>query len=228
MTVVVFEPSALRASPALRVHVAASVSVALMHRPPDRGRNVPRGWGGIGLREPLPGSLRPGESLGFEPFELLGDGLLDDRGQIAVGHLWPHERPEALQLVLELGAGGELNLVPRRGEGLDDRGRHLGGNIGLRAGAGEATPSGKSWAPDFGSGSRLATSSAPDDCPDPTGGDSVRTDGRAVGGGAFLAGEASASRPERRAGVQSRRSAPAPDAWTCAWPASGARPGSPG
>jgi hypothetical protein len=30
------------------------------------------------------GSPRPRKAIGLEPFELLGDGLLDDRGQIAL------------------------------------------------------------------------------------------------------------------------------------------------
>ena len=41
MTVVIFEPAALGAASALLIYIAASVSIALTHRPPDRGRDVP-------------------------------------------------------------------------------------------------------------------------------------------------------------------------------------------
>jgi len=87
VTVVVLEPMALGASSALLVHVAAPVSVALMHRTPDRGRDMARGRGGVGLQESPPGSARLRVAPGFESFEFLGDGLLDDRGQVAVWHL---------------------------------------------------------------------------------------------------------------------------------------------
>ena len=81
------EPITGRASSALLVHEAASAPIALVHSASHRGRNVARGGRGAGLRQTLPRAARPGEAPGFEPFELLGDGLLDDRGQIAVGHL---------------------------------------------------------------------------------------------------------------------------------------------
>ena len=72
-------------------------------------------------RERLPWCLGPGEAPGFEPLELLGDGLLDDRGQVAVGHRGAHEGPQSLELVVKLGGGGELDLVATWGKGLDHR-----------------------------------------------------------------------------------------------------------
>ena len=89
-----FEVVALLASSALLVHVAASVSVALTHGTPDRRGDMAR----VGNRAciffsccylfRLYGTLavcfRPREAPGFEPFELLGYGLLDGRRQVAV------------------------------------------------------------------------------------------------------------------------------------------------
>jgi hypothetical protein len=130
LDVVELEPVTLRASSALLVHVAASASVALPHRPPDGGGNPTRRTGSICPREPLPRVLRRGETAGFEPFQLLGHGLLDDGRQIAVGDLRTHQRSKPLQLVIELGAGGELDPVPPRRQGLDDRGRPRGEDWG--------------------------------------------------------------------------------------------------
>ena len=117
--VVEFEPVACGASATLLVDVAAPSTVPLVDGPPDRGREMARGGRHIALREPLAWSLRPGEAAGFEPLELLGDGLVDDPGQVAVGHRGAHERLEPFQLVAELGAGGELDLVAGGGQGLD-------------------------------------------------------------------------------------------------------------
>ena len=39
---------------------------------------------------------------GLDPLELLGDGSLDDRGQVAVRHLGAHQGREPLELVAEL------------------------------------------------------------------------------------------------------------------------------
>ena len=54
--------------------------------------------------------LRLGKALCFEPLELFGDGLFDDRGQITVGNRRAHERAESPQLVVKLGTGRELVL----------------------------------------------------------------------------------------------------------------------
>ena len=67
-----FESGALLAASSLLVHVAASVSVALTHGTLDGGGNV---------------ALRPPQATRLESFELLGDGLLDDRRQVAVPSL---------------------------------------------------------------------------------------------------------------------------------------------
>jgi hypothetical protein len=72
-------------------------------------------------RSGLTGSGRLGEAPGFEPFELLGDGSLDDRGDVAVGDFGAHEGRKPLELAVQLGAGGELDLVAPRRKRLDDR-----------------------------------------------------------------------------------------------------------
>ena len=116
------ESLARRAPSPLFVLVAASASVPLVHGPLHRGRDLACRGGGLALRERLPRRLGPGEAPGFEPLELLGDGLLDDRGQVAVGHGGAHEGPQSLELVVKLGGSGELDLVAAWGEGLDHRG----------------------------------------------------------------------------------------------------------
>ena len=113
------EPLARRASSPLFVLVAASAAVSLVHGSLHRGRDLARTGGGFILRERLPRRLGPGETPSFEPLELLGDGLLDDRGKAAVGNRGAHECPQSFELVVKLGGGGELDLVAGRGEGLD-------------------------------------------------------------------------------------------------------------
>ena len=79
--VVELEPLARRAPSPLFVLVAASASVPLVHGSLHRGRDLARRRGDLALGERLPRLLGPSEAAGFEPLELLGDGLLDDRGR---------------------------------------------------------------------------------------------------------------------------------------------------
>jgi len=120
--VVELEPLARRAPSPRFVLVAALASVPLVHGSLHRGRDLARGGGGLALRERLPRRLSLGETPGFEPLELLGDGLLDDGAEVAVGHRRAHEVPQPLELVVKLGGGGELDPVAAWGEGLDHRG----------------------------------------------------------------------------------------------------------
>ena len=194
-------------------------------------------WGRSALRERLPRRLGPGEAPGFEPLELLGDGLLDDRGQVAVGHRRAHEGPQPLELVVELGGGGELDLVAGRGEGLDQRGPGPGrggtqccsGRTGSTPAA--ATPSGRSsgWVRANPSGRSRRSTEAPPSGRNPgkerprpgqVGGSvtSCRSGGRA----------ASASRPEHPDGARSPPRAPRSPASTGGRLAPGEPPGSPG
>src|SRR6266446_6556207 len=85
------EPVALLAPSALLVHVAASVSVALTHGTLDGRGDVARGGNSacfslclLRLRGAFAVCLRPPQATRLEPFELFGDGLLDDRRQVAV------------------------------------------------------------------------------------------------------------------------------------------------
>ena len=79
-------------------------------------------WVRLGLAQARPRAARLREAPALESLELLGHGPLDDHGEIAVGYLRAHESPKPLQLVVELGACGELHLVARVAERLDDRG----------------------------------------------------------------------------------------------------------
>jgi hypothetical protein len=99
MPVVVLEALALGASPAAGVHEAASTSVAPMDGTPNRGRNVPGPWVRAYPGRVLPRRARPTESSGLQPLELLGDRLLDDRGEIALRHFRAQECPKTLELV---------------------------------------------------------------------------------------------------------------------------------
>src|SRR6185295_2319098 len=134
MTMVEFEPVALLAPSTLIVYVAASVSVAHTHGTPDGRGDVARGgrWvePRVRLRASFAGSAGPREAPGLEPFELFADGLLNDRGQIAVRPSGAYERSELLQLVAEFCAGRELDLVPAGGQRLHDGRRHRRGVTG--------------------------------------------------------------------------------------------------
>ena len=112
------EKAARGASTTLPVHVAASPAIALVHDAPHRGRDVARGRRRVAVGEALPRGVRLREAPGFEPLELLGDGVFDDRAEVAVGHRGAHERRESLELVAQIGAGGELDLVATEGERL--------------------------------------------------------------------------------------------------------------
>jgi hypothetical protein len=97
--VVVLEALALGASSAVGVHEAASTSVAPVNRTPNRSGNMPGGRVRAYAGRVLPRRARPTESSGLQPLKLLGDGLLDDRGEIAVRYFRAQECPKALELV---------------------------------------------------------------------------------------------------------------------------------
>jgi hypothetical protein len=125
VAVVELEPLASGAPPALLVHVSASTLVALVHGALDRRRDLARPRRGVGLGEGLPGSAGSAKPPGFEPLQLLGDRVLDDQGQIAVGHRGAHQGSETLELVAKGGGRGELDPVSSRGEGRHDGGLRL-------------------------------------------------------------------------------------------------------
>ena len=122
MAVVELQPVPLAAAPPLLVDEAAAVLVALADRPAHGGRDVARRGCCVGLRERLSGSGGLGEAPGFEPLERLGDREFDDRAEVAVSDLRAHESLEPLELVVKLGAGGELHLVACGRQRLEDGG----------------------------------------------------------------------------------------------------------
>ncbi|HUH04836.1 MAG TPA: hypothetical protein VML75_22720, partial [Kofleriaceae bacterium] len=138
LLVMELQPAALRAAAPLIANERALIAVALAHRAPDRRRDVPRPrrWIGIGhaaarpstrfaVRASLAQDARPVVS-GVAPLldrgELLRDGNVDQRGQIAVRNLVAHLGFEARKLGLERGVGSELDLVAIRGKRLYPRG----------------------------------------------------------------------------------------------------------
>ena len=129
--VVELEPMTRPASSSLPVHVPAPAAVSLIHRSLHGRRDLACRGGHAGLREPLPRVGHAGEAPRLQPFHLLRDRRLDERGEVAVGHLRAHEDLQPLQLVAEPSRGGELDLEAGRGQGLDapgpdgDRGRIL-------------------------------------------------------------------------------------------------------
>jgi hypothetical protein len=118
MAMVELEPVALGAPPPLCIDEAAAAPVPLTDGTPDRRRYMARGAGEVALLDRLPG--RPGrtETPSLESLQFLGHRLLDDGGQITIRYLRPHQGSKPLELVMELGAGRELDLVAGGGEHL--------------------------------------------------------------------------------------------------------------
>jgi hypothetical protein len=147
MSVMVFEPVSLRASPALRVDEAALASVTAIDESSNVGQEVSR----VDcrrvrlLRRRLPGRLRLGESPSIEASPQSLHCLPDDRAEITVGHLRSHQGAQPLEVVANLRIRGELDLVPgrrerlengkRRGAGRGASGRDVGGWASTAPGA---------------------------------------------------------------------------------------------
>src|SRR5262249_55476949 len=112
---------ALGTAAAVLVDEAAPANLAFKYSAPRGSRNVPRPRGRRHSDRPTR-VVRSGESPRLETLELLGGGALDDRGQVAVGNLRPHEGSEALELVSQRPASGEFQLVTLRSQGFDDCG----------------------------------------------------------------------------------------------------------
>ncbi len=114
LLVVELETAPLGAASTGLAHESALVPVAQAHDASHRGRHVARLRRGIRLLQVFSRRLRFGETLRFEPFELLRHRRLDDRRQVGV-----HEVLEPLQLLPKLPARRELDFVPRWRKGLD-------------------------------------------------------------------------------------------------------------
>jgi hypothetical protein len=131
-----------RTPAALGVPVTAPTAVPRVYDTPNRRRDVTcrrlrgrdvtrrRLRGLVRDRAPRPVSL--GDAPGFDALQLLGDRGLDDGGQIRPRSLPTrgHQRLKALQLVLEVGPDGELDLVPAGSQRLEGRARSAPGSGG--------------------------------------------------------------------------------------------------
>ena len=115
--VVELEPMSLRTSSSLRVNESTPTAVPRHDRALDVRRDVTRGGSKVGLRDHLARALRTTEAPRFQPFELLRDGLLDQGAHVSVRYLRPHERPQPLQLVVQLSARREMDRVPTSAPG---------------------------------------------------------------------------------------------------------------
>ena len=174
------------------------------------------------LREALAGSLRPREATGLEPFELLGDGLLDDRGQIAVRPSGAHQGRSRSSLSWNSALAVNCTLY-RPG----DRGWTTAGDTGegtrrrrrRRRQVRQLRPDGvrAPARPDGVRASGLDRARASDLLRG-----SERREGQPWA--ASFSREACAPPPERPDGARSRRSAPRSDAWTGGWLVPEARP----
>jgi hypothetical protein len=118
--VVELEQVPLGATQALLVHESAALAVALVHRASHRRRNVAGGTGSVRLGERFAWSHGLAETASFEPLQRVGYGSIDDRREVAVRDLRAQERRQPLELVAQLGAGGELDLEAGRRQRLDD------------------------------------------------------------------------------------------------------------
>ena len=216
---VVLQSMPLRAAAILGVDVTASPPVALPDRSSYRRGDVSRRCCGVRRREAFPRCLRRATTPGFQAFQLLGHGPLDDRRQVPVRYFGPHEGAKPLELVAQGGAGGELHHVARRSEGLDhdrlrsgsERGeestRASPARLGPRSGP-SAAASRYSVRTEFGGRPELCLDRA-----------------RAL---APAARAASASGMERPAAESAPPRVPRSPASTCARRAPAGRPGSPG
>ena len=110
------EPALCAAAPAFAGEGAAT-AVSEPHRPPEPCREVPRGRGvtAAGAWPRGGGELLPGQVI-----EQRGEGSIEDLRHVAVGNGMPQQVLRQAQLLARLGAGGEADLVPIRGEGAGD------------------------------------------------------------------------------------------------------------
>jgi hypothetical protein len=112
LAVIEFEIMAFGAAAAIFANKGTLTLVTLVDSASNRSRNVPGRRYRLGFFEALSRSFRLAKPLRFEPFELFRHCLLNNGGKIAIGNGRSHERPQSLQLVAELSASRELNLVP--------------------------------------------------------------------------------------------------------------------
>src|SRR5262245_40778622 len=121
MPMVILEVVPLRAPSSLGVHEAALPAVTEIDGTTDGSIEVPRGRRFACPGQSLPRRARQRESPRLQPPPELPDRLADDRAEVAVRYLGTQKRPEPLEIVMKLLAGGELDLVAARRQRLDHR-----------------------------------------------------------------------------------------------------------
>jgi hypothetical protein len=109
-----------RAAPSPAIHERAVVSVALAHDSLDSGGDVARARSRVARGEARTRALRRRELLPLEPLDPLGDGRLDQQGEVAVGHGACHQHLKTLELRAQRRARGELDPIAARSERLDE------------------------------------------------------------------------------------------------------------
>jgi hypothetical protein len=112
IVVVLEEIAGFAAAVAVVGDEGAAHGVVLANDAADLGGDVARA--GLRRRGPAPGSGRPGEVLLHLLVDQEVEGQLEDRGKIAARDAMTRQLPRALQLVVELPARGELELVALR------------------------------------------------------------------------------------------------------------------
>jgi hypothetical protein len=93
------EPITLATAAALRIPEGALVPVALVNGAAHGGWRVARPASSVRVGQALSWRARLPEAAGLEPFELLADGRLDHRSQVATGQLEAHQGLKPLELV---------------------------------------------------------------------------------------------------------------------------------
>jgi hypothetical protein len=155
----IFEPLACRATPTPLIAIGAPPAIPFTNHPLDRCRDIPSSSGRVAHCDVAAGGSGRAEATGLELRELLGHGVLDNYRDVAVRDCRAHEGPKPFELVVQLGACCELDLVASGGErfnegrrgrrGLEDRWRRGRGGEQRRHRAGQA---GNSARTEFGLG----------------------------------------------------------------------------
>ena len=114
IVMVVLEVFSRSAASSVLAYIGTTSSVARVHHTLYRCGNVARAWRRVRVLEALPRLFYLAKTFGLEPLELFRNGGFYDRSQIGPRH----EGAESLELLVELGARGEVDSVARRGERL--------------------------------------------------------------------------------------------------------------
>src|SRR4029453_15677866 len=105
-----------RATPTLLIAIGAPPAIPFTNHPLDRCRDIPPARGRFAPCDVAAGGSGRAEATGLELRELLAHRFLDDRGDVTVRDCRAHEGPKPFELVVQLGACCELDLVASGGE----------------------------------------------------------------------------------------------------------------